>query len=325
MRRDLHLDISEIVAFGTRPRSEQCDETLRHLLKCPDCRSLLPLPTTKDLWRSVLEDRGPSQAEDTNESLFSLVASVSRLFSRTSSLPLLTRSTAVAAVLFLTIVGFSMLLMFERTAEKDDGTIAQVGEKFPAAVNSGETFMRSDLESASNPDMSTESQAEDVKPTKPPATKREPERKYKAGIMNRGLPGDHAIKSLNRSETRGSGTPCGENSTVGLEISAIESGVRINWGKVTGAMSYTLYLSDLDEKLIDQFESESETSYITIARLDPETTYKWKLVVTLKGGRTILATSRNFRLGDLKENEGGRNIVLRKKTAASVRCTEGRE
>ncbi len=323
MRRDLHLDISEIAAFGTGPRSEQCDETLRHLLKCRDCRSLLPLPTTKELWRSVLEERGQAQTEDTNESLYSRIASISQLVGRIGSLPRLTRPTAVAAVLFLAIAGFSMLLMFGRIAKTDDGTMAQVGEKLPAPVSSGETPTRTDVEAASNPDSSIESRVEAAKRSNSPARKRQVDRKHTPERVNRNFSERAAIKSLKQSDTRGSGSSCGESSISRLEISSIESGIRVDWEKVTGAISYTLYLSDLDERLIDQFETESQTSYITTAILDPDTAYKWKLVIGLQGGRTLVATSRNFRLTDLKEN--GRSITLRRKTAASVRCTEDKQ
>lgn len=327
MRRDIHLDISEIAAFGTGPRSEQCDETLRHLLKCRDCRNLLPMPTAKEFWRSVLEDRARSQAEERTDSPLSRIVSLSQGFGRLDAFLRPTRSGAFAVMLFLAVAGFSMLLMFGPPDQTGEDTVSQVKDTYIPAYRSEETPVTSNVEGPTNADTGAESRVEISKSSR---LSRERQVESKRSVVISGkrksrLPVNSAIKSMKRSETRGSGTSCGENSTVGFVIDSTGSGPRLHWGKVPGANSYTVYLSDLDERLIDQFETESATSYVSSAKLEPETTYKWKLVVSLKGGRTILATSQNFRPVDLQENKRGTSITLRKKRAASVRCSEDKQ
>lgn len=319
MRRDLHLDITEIAAFGTGPRSEQCDETLRHLLKCRDCRSLLPLPTTKEFWRSVLEDRPQSPGKERKELLFS--RTISWLSGRLDAFPPPARVTAGAALLFFAIAAFSMLLMFGRPYQTDEGSVAQVSDIYSPLVRPDNAFETSEPESAANGQVSTESRV-DVAKTSTSSSPRKGESKLSLGSLEaRKLPVKPGNKSLNRSETRGSGTACGATLPVRFEITSTELGMRLNWEKVPGAVSYTAYLSDLDERLIDQFETESENSYLTKSKLVPEITYKWKLVVSLKGGRTMVVTSRNFRSGDIEHNDR-QSSQLRRKTVASVRCTE---
>lgn len=328
MRRSLHLDMSEIATFFTRPKSEQCDETVRHLLKCRDCRSLLTMPTTKEFWRAVLEDRVRRQEDEASESLISRIRSRLSLLGEFGARFQPSQSATVVAVLFLLIIGFSLsALMFGRREGTDDHMLAQApgrqttftsSVEEPLAAGSGApdpaevvNEPRRDIE---NESIGTERRANSGRHLSEPGTKRRASQQVSS------------IWSLNRSETRGSGTLCGEGVPVSLEMNATELGLKLNWGKVPQAISYTVYLSDLEERLIDQFETPGENSYVTTRQLDPETIYRWKLVVDLKDGRKILATSRNFRFrNSYLEIEQKQSFQKRKLLPTNVRCMEGKK
>ena len=96
---------------------------------------------------------------------------------------------------------------------------------------------------------------------------------------------------------------------VGIEGSqaspeARESGEKVvlKWKRVKNAAKYHLYVSDDEEILIDEFETQEETFYILKKTLDPQKTYKWKVVVTLENGNTIMGYSQKFTVKDIQQN-----------------------
>ena len=82
------------------------------------------------------------------------------------------------------------------------------------------------------------------------------------------------------------------------------------------AAKYHLYVSDDDEILLDEFETTSETVYVLRRPLDPQKTYRWKVVVTLEDGKTIVGSSQKFTAKDFKST--GKKFKKREKS--EVRC-----
>ena len=56
--------------------------------------------------------------------------------------------------------------------------------------------------------------------------------------------------------------------------------VVLKWKKVDGATGYHVYISDDDEILVDEYETD-QTSYVFKKPLDPEKNYIWKMVIEL--------------------------------------------
>ena len=97
----------------------------------------------------------------------------------------------------------------------------------------------------------------------------------------------------------------------------------LKWGRIAGAISYNVYLSDLDEKLIDSFETADETSHLVTAELEKETVYRLRLIAKLENGERVVSESRNFRISNpAKDSQSAGDLTTRKRTAASVRCVE---
>lgn len=126
-------------------------------------------------------------------------------------------------------------------------------------------------------------------------------------------------KPENISSTRGSSAAkCADELPFETEMLLSGKDVILEWEKVPNAVKYTLYLSDEEEILIDEFETAGGTSYVLRKPLDPQKTYKWKVVVTLENGDTVIGDSRKFTLRNL--NPGKKKT--KKKGKSEIRCSE---
>ena len=132
------------------------------------------------------------------------------------------------------------------------------------------------------------------------------------------------VPEIRNSETRGK-LPCAGQTSVRLEARLTETGLLLRWDKVRGTVKLNVYLSDLDEKLIDHFETVDRTSHMVSAKLDSETVYSLRLIVTLESGEKIVSESQNFRVDGLANNAKSNGAVsVQRKTAATVRCVEAK-
>jgi hypothetical protein len=112
----------------------------------------------------------------------------------------------------------------------------------------------------------------------------------------------------NISSTRGGGVPadCSSETPVETEIGLSGEAVTLKWQKVPHAVKYHLYISDDEEILIDEYETERETSYTFKKPLDAAKTYRWKVVVTTEDGKTIAGDSQKFTVKSLRQSAANR-------------------
>lgn len=305
-----HLKISDITAFreGLLSQTEHT-KAARHLVRCGDCRNLLPLPTKEEFLKALFGDHSKEIKSSTR-------ALVKGFMARPIlSLPAI--RNAVFASLLLLVLGFSFLMWIQPGSSVDENLVA-------VAIDSSEP---DDLHNATTPRPMPK---DSVTPDGPTADSRStgPDRDAdrtpvllpgRKGVGNKGGRRPPKKQSSQRAEIRGSNFPCGGTTLVDLEIRKAGDGLQLTWNKVPNAVSYAIYLSDLDERLVDQHETADETSYLVSVPLDSETIYRWKLIATLKNGERIVSESQKFRGG------GGRAIPVRKKTASAVRCVEGKQ
>ncbi|HMS08307.1 MAG TPA: hypothetical protein PKE66_02385 [Pyrinomonadaceae bacterium] len=329
MKGSEHLQLSSIVAFreGILSRREY-DETSRHLLQCSDCRSLLPLPTPKEIWSCVLvEGEDDSNAESynllTHKGLFSQL----RSFFLSGFVTPTNQSAIFASVLFLVLSGFMLLLLFNRPSSTENNLVAVAsnGPEIPDIENpAGIAWPESDRE----PHGETGSLPDDPKRGDSSYTSKtsdgmRPLRKENRKSAFRPSSGNK--QATEQVETRGSGSPCGGRESIGLETRGAENGIRLIWEKVDGAVSYIVFVSDLDEKLIDQFETSDQTAYTVATVLERDVIYRWKLIVTLKNGERIVGEAQNFRVNNAGAPESRLEISpVRKRATVGIRCFENK-
>src|SRR5690606_1941754 len=85
-------------------------------------------------------------------------------------------------------------------------------------------------------------------------------------------------RGINRniSPTRGSIPPCAVGRTIEMKLGSQKSDLILRWKRVRNAAKYHLYVSDDNEILVDEFETDRDTSYVLKKPLDASKAYKWR-------------------------------------------------
>lgn len=315
MNLDGHLNTDLLRAFrsGEISQSEKLSVE-RHLIQCSDCRARSPLPTAPELLSAVFRenDIGASGAAR-------LISGELRFGSRSFGQAF--RLAVPACLLVLIAAGFAYLFLSQATISGNESEIARTSE--PELLNSGTQ--------PNSPPIDTEhSTSEPNIATSKGSTKSEKYQLQGKSPMQRD-PSARSAVVLPRpdrgapSSTRGPNLRCGEQVKIAMSLRPTEAGIELRWDAIADAVKYTVYVSDFNEKLIDEFETQDKTVYVVAAHLDPDTRYEWKLLVELKDGRSIVGRSRSFSakgIGDggttRVSNEGSRPITI-------LRCMEKKQ
>lgn len=112
----------------------------------------------------------------------------------------------------------------------------------------------------------------------------------------------------NISSTRGSTEPCSVGKIIEVELGTNKSDLILRWKRVPRAAKYHLYISDDNEVLVDEFETDRDTSYVIKKPLGSAKSYKWKIVITLESGQKLYTDAQDFTTKDfqsyLREQKG---------------------
>lgn len=298
-----HLSATEVAMFRTDSFSSRSIEIGRHLLACKECRAKLPSVTPQDFRDCVLGADLPRLDESEQEYRF-------------LNLPLLSfaRVGAFAGFAVLLLAGIYFVGVQRLNSSRDivvrsnEPPIETVFEVKPEGSVVGTASGERD-HAATRPTIQT-----DV--TTPPSNLKTRQVTTRKVVTK--------APEIRNSEARGN-LPCGGLRSVGLEARLTETGLLLRWNKVRGTVKLNVYLSDLEEKLIDHFETVDRISHLVSAKLDNETVYSLRLIVTLESGERIVSESQNFKVGDLTNNaKSGGAVTVQKKTAATVRCVEAK-
>jgi hypothetical protein len=125
---------------------------------------------------------------------------------------------------------------------------------------------------------------------------------------------------VQNAETRGNENPCSGGATINLESNSDGKEVFLKWNAVKGAQSYAIYISDLDENLIDQFESKSQTNYRSSLRFEPSKSYRWKLIILMKNGKKIVGPPQVLSSGKNSDGSLKSGEIERKRGSFELRC-----
>lgn len=303
-----HLTQIELVAYHSDSlEKNERHEIGKHLLNCAECRKLLPMPSVEKFWAAIMTDSETQevpQKEDT-ENFLSSVTSFLKLQSG-----LLWGGAAL-----LIIFCFSFLLWSGSTDSSNEVVQTFDNElsselNFPSPV---QTPIKENLTSSADSNRTV------VIPTPQKLKLDSPKPK----ISQNNLSQDFKKPSLKQppaetiSATRGSSAKCSENKEVEIELSLSKENLVFKWKKVPKAVKYHLYISDDEEILIDEYETETETTFVLNKKLDPLKTYKWKIIVTLENGQTIPGPSNKFTVKDFQTKK----MKSEKTRNADVRCS----
>lgn len=285
-----HLSQSELLGYSLGSLEKGESQTLgKHLLHCAECRNLLPMPSVERFSAIVMTDAeiiDSPQKEESESFLSSLVS-----FLKFESVFVL------GAAGLIIVFSFSFLLWLNsadssrevvQTFDNESGSEFN----FPSPLQSP---MKENLESSTN-----SNRAASV-PT--PKNLRLDSPKSKSSKNNPSQDSKKpSLKQPNEtiSATRGVSARCGENQPIRIEFSADKENFVFKWKAVPKAAKYHLYISDDEEILIDEFETEAETSFVLRKPLDPLKTYKWKIIVTMENGQQVVGDSQKFTMKDFQ-------------------------
>lgn len=306
-----HLHISEIALFRNGPLSrEEVREATRHLLACRDCRDLLPKPSPEEFLKSILIEQ-----DNNSEKLKSSFSQSRGFLSFLDGFRPTLQPIAVVALLMIVTAGLSFLILLEPTSSTDENLVASVkdnqltGSDLILPVPGHEIYQPSNSDRIGDPkpDAGLTNRRQAIKTEKP-----------------KGKPLQVPASSTRvETQTRSVDGPCGFNESISLETSVSDDGIRLTWNKVTHAAKYRVYISDLEEKLVDQFETDDETSYVSGAKFERDIIYKWRLIITLKSGETVVGDSQKFLVNKMNGNKNTqRNSRLHRGGSMYIRCTE---
>lgn len=327
MREREHLTKNQIAGYraGGFDALER-REIGRHLLKCESCRRSLSAPTFDDFWNAVMTERETEQSPASEESdiLPRFGFSLSKIFGSFGGL-----AWSGAALVVLCI--FS--LMFWLSLGKESNQEREVAQTFNSEkTDFNTTQLKTGEQNLSRPTQNTESDKQVFSPESNhlPANSKIPSASGRQNNPNLSAREDVSRNSAVRpykdnqpktiSSTRGGVLPadCGGEMPVETETGLSGEAVTLKWKKFPNAVKYHLYVSDDEEILIDEYETERETSYTVKKSLDAAKTYNWKVVITTEDGKTIVGDSQKFTIKSLQFNRN----KTEKKEKQQVRCTQ---
>lgn len=307
MRRDLHLDISEIAAFLVGRRSEQCDATMRHLLICRDCRSILPLPDPTHVWAALRSERDFDEPHQTSSSKQSRLKRIVGLFYEQNRLAWAGSILAVVAVL-------AVLFIFSVSNKRSVETEMARSLEFENPVPRASPNRPSEVIAALLADSESGSEFKGINSIS--TDRKLPEARRRANSRTTARD-NRTTSGTNRkiSSTRGAVAPCSVGRTIEMELRSNKSDLVLRWKRVPKAAKYHLYVSDDSEILVDEFETDQATSYVLKKPLDLTKFYKWKIAITLESGEKLYVDAQKFTAKDFQSLNG-----YKSKARSNTRC-----
>ncbi len=314
--------------------------TGRHLLQCDFCLKKLPQPTVEQFWAALMTDNNCD--DDSRDEITTLAVWLDSIVKSLKQPKILVWGASALAICLFFTTFFWFNAAESSYAEKEVAENFEVIETQSVPnLNGGDnqnlppTFPNSDDgDDTSPPSLNVESKlpiSGNVKSdNRPPARivsgqnlsvlmKAQP--KAISKTVPRKSDTSDATKTNVSSTRGGAGLPkCSELQPLDLATGISNEAVLLKWKKVPKAAKYHIYISDDEEILVDEFETEQETSYALKKPLAPQKIYQWKVVITLEYGKTIIGDSQKFTVKDLQSNQ--KKSERREKSL--IRCSESK-
>ena len=316
-----HLSPFELSAYHNSSLEQAVRHEIgKHLLTCRECRKQLPLPSVEKFWSAIMTENEPDDSPVSERLKLSFSPAFSSFWNLRFNL-------VWGSGTLIVILGFSFLIWFAGSYQpNEEREVAQVFDVEKESLKQNEIVEHNLQPPAQNSETETRVSsstsnraARDSKPTLP----KNNQQKVKQVLSENKLRPIPAKKVLNQKKenialTRGGSVNCENEDLVEMEFVSNKEAVTFRWKKVPSALKYHLYVSDEEEILIDEFETERETSYTLKKSLDAAKTYKWKVVVTTEDGKTIVGDSQKFTIKGLQLNRN----KSEKKVKQQIRCSE---
>ena len=319
MRSFEHLTRKQLSDYSLGSTGETAIREIgKHLIGCESCRAQLPPPTRVQFRNALLFEVGSENRDLAVNEPHRLIEIFDALIH-----PLRPKNVLVlAGAALLVFLSTSFLLLLNRSGQPQiDNEIARSVEN-----ESPGSKIRQDgiVEPAPNPTNDSGSHSSNPKDS-------DGSKALLTSNVNRQSRNNSPSNSLekkahnqapdaergNVSTSRGGSSPCGDQKSLGFEFVPSSGTVLLKWEKVPKAVKYRLYISDDEEILVDEYETSEQTSYVLKKPLDNGKVYKWKVVIELENGRTLVGVSQKFTSKNFQLSQKG--TVKRQNT--EIRCS----
>ena len=306
-----HLTRNQIAAFSAGSLAASESRSIGgHLIRCVECRGLLPLPDPAQVWTAITTEREIDETEQRDSSLSS-DSTYSQWF-----VGLLGNRNRLALASSILLIAFSLAGLWIMSSSNGGNAENEVARTFE--LENSITLPNSDqTDEMSNQFPASSGTDSGIKEANSVSTDRERVEAHKtnSGPTATDIRTTSGVKR-NISTTRGSTAPCAVGRTIEMELGSQKSDLILKWKRVRNAAKYHLYVSDDNEILIDEFETDQDTSYVLKKPLDPSKAYKWKIVITLENGEKLYADAQKFTSKDFVSSFSG----YRSKARSNTRC-----
>ncbi len=310
MKTSDHVTENQIAAFSAGSLIVEDARTIGgHLIRCVTCRSLLPTPDSSQVWTAVTREHDFGESKERTRmshlSERAFVETIAELFARTNRL-------AWASGMLAIVIG--MAALFFLSVSKHPGVESDVARSLEiegpvppftrtdeanGEIDSPETISKSNRTNSLSTDRGLTNGGRNMNPRTARTNNLAPT------AVNRDI-----------AQTRGGSEPCSAGRTIEMGLGSSKADFLFRWKRVPKAAKYHVYVSDSDEILVDEFETELETSYVMTKPLDPTKSYKWKIVITLESGEKLYADAQKFSVKNSKSHFSGH----RSKASSDTRC-----
>jgi len=310
MKTSEHLTSNQIAAFGAGALALTDSRTVGgHLIQCAECRSQLPTPDPVRVWSAVTSEHDFGDLVQTDSSSSSKESYAEKLFGFFDK----RNRLAWAGGLLTMVVTFAALLIFSLSNERGVETdIARSSElESPVLVPIPDHGQPNEVPPGSSQIDSGGKEADPVS-TNPEARVTRSKSAVRSTATH-----SRVSNGMNRniSSTRGAVTPCTIWKSIEVELGTNKTDLVLRWKRVPKAAKYHLYVSDDNEVLVDEFETDQETSYVLKKQLDPTKSYKWKIIVTLEDGQKLFVDAPKFKARDFQSS-----LSEYKRSKSNTRC-----
>jgi len=313
MKTSEHITSNQIAAFSAGSLAASDSRTVGgHLIRCVECRSLLPIPNPTQVWTAINSEHDFDELPGTRR-----LPSLKQPFSLTVVGLLGKRNRlAWAGGMLAIVVGLTVPFFFS-SKQSNETEVARSFE-LENPVSTSNHVQASETNTAVTSSAGSDS---DVREKSSISKDRESPKPLR-NVHSRTAATD--IRATSRAgrnivSTRGATEPCGVGGAIEVELGSNKSDILLRWKPVPKAAKYHLYVSDDNEILIDEFETDQDTSYVLKKPLDPSKAYKWKIVITLENGQVIVADSQKFTSEDIRSVQ---EKVSSKRQRSVTRCSE---
>lgn len=304
-------------------RPETKHQIGRHLLQCDFCLKRLPQPTTEQFWAALMTD----EADDSLDERITLAERLNSIFQSLKQPKVFALSAAALAV-FLFFSAFIWM-----GAAKSSEMEKEVAQNFEPAqsvfnqngdepINPPSTFPAVDNGNPSSPQVTSRTTAKPNSPAMNNSAKHNLKTVSRTDFnLKTPMKSADGAEKANISSTRGDSSvlpKCDGAVTIEMTTGSKGEAVTLKWKKLPKATKYHLYISDDDEILVDEFETEQETAYVLKKPLDPVKTYQWKVVITLEDGSMVIGDSQKFTIKNFQPNQK----KSERKEKSDIRCSQ---